>query len=798
MAKETMIVFVYDTEYCKDETHDPINAVLYFHPSWVSDIQKVALCGQLMGTSQFLKHCFFRPKIISLQNGKFVFREFGRFVVAIGTDRNISDYLLEHRANLLASLVGFFHRDLQTIYDQFPSNKHHRNVSEKLYHIFGTYLPILQYNGNIFQNVPKLRIPKIASNIFLDAMHTLQNCQQTKGVLGGAILYHNKIVVSQLSDSVTKNIVFTDPHRIRSTAEMITVNFHVPVGVQMIFVYIPVDHFNKLSADAYRSQTLQTQHLSNNAMQNHFQKRKMKRDRSIIFSNIPEEHSSDQIEHVEPTVVKTKKIALRPTHLPLQEVIPKDLKENEKPPKDKNHYPEYIGRTSVCSTPMTENKILHGNGIMSICANPNEDSNASKTIRSSFKIDFDKMFSKFVNNSENMERRNSFTDLQDSVKKISRKFSLKKTLSSYKMDLSSPSSERSETMLRATSDPMQSNLSDNDTLGSIFDQFLREYRKDSKKKTEQEEAVELVEDTIQCSKNPTAVQLDLNNIQIECASDIDKNQLPKKHEFKTPLDKKALSLPLKTHSDFQAENVNTRSTTFERRRMSGIQLTPLMAKLSVLAFTDETHTGYNRRDSLQGLDYTIPSVEKCGGKTNVQKDLTSTDTMQHSNEFQKVELYICGQQNMTMFLLLEKGSTQKQEIVQTMFDKCVAKLGKMESHLYQTLNVNMMEGVSEGIYSLICLDSKWDTVLNHGPWTPLDQSFLEHMRIDLSTGQLITDIFLRTGDCILYGYKSGRTEFFFKESAHYFTGIPPPSDPMGTIAKRAKSRLEEDFSIVLF
>lgn len=79
-----MIVFVYDTEICQDEADDPVKAVLYFHPSWVSDSQKLSLCGQLMGTAQFLRQSFSKPKIISLQNGKFVLKEFGRFVLVVG------------------------------------------------------------------------------------------------------------------------------------------------------------------------------------------------------------------------------------------------------------------------------------------------------------------------------------------------------------------------------------------------------------------------------------------------------------------------------------------------------------------------------------------------------------------------------------------------------------------------------------------------------------------------------------------------------------------------------------------
>lgn len=76
-----MIVFVYDTECCQHEGDDPVNAVLYFHPNWVSDTQKVSLCGQIMGTAHFLRETFGKPNTIALQNGKFVLKEFGRFIL---------------------------------------------------------------------------------------------------------------------------------------------------------------------------------------------------------------------------------------------------------------------------------------------------------------------------------------------------------------------------------------------------------------------------------------------------------------------------------------------------------------------------------------------------------------------------------------------------------------------------------------------------------------------------------------------------------------------------------------------
>lgn len=83
-----MIVFVYDTECCQNEADDPVDAVLYFHPSWVSDTQKLSLCGQLMGTVHFLQENFGKANVISLQNGKFVLRKFGRFTLVCESSFN--------------------------------------------------------------------------------------------------------------------------------------------------------------------------------------------------------------------------------------------------------------------------------------------------------------------------------------------------------------------------------------------------------------------------------------------------------------------------------------------------------------------------------------------------------------------------------------------------------------------------------------------------------------------------------------------------------------------------------------
>jgi hypothetical protein len=80
-SRELFIVFVYDTLRCQREEDDPQDAVLYFHPGWVNDQQRLALCGQLMGATQFLLTSFSCPRIIALNSGKFVIRQFGRYIL---------------------------------------------------------------------------------------------------------------------------------------------------------------------------------------------------------------------------------------------------------------------------------------------------------------------------------------------------------------------------------------------------------------------------------------------------------------------------------------------------------------------------------------------------------------------------------------------------------------------------------------------------------------------------------------------------------------------------------------------
>lgn len=90
--REMMIVFVYDTAKCCKEEDDPAEAVMYFHPAWVSLTQRLALAGQLMGVHHFLATSFTAPRSITLQGGKFVLKKFGQYVLVSSYCYGVSNY----------------------------------------------------------------------------------------------------------------------------------------------------------------------------------------------------------------------------------------------------------------------------------------------------------------------------------------------------------------------------------------------------------------------------------------------------------------------------------------------------------------------------------------------------------------------------------------------------------------------------------------------------------------------------------------------------------------------------------
>uniref|UniRef100_A0A0V0G5T8 CCZ1/INTU/HSP4 first Longin domain-containing protein n=1 Tax=Triatoma dimidiata TaxID=72491 RepID=A0A0V0G5T8_TRIDM len=331
MSKELLIIFLYDCELCKKEEDDPQDAIVYFYPTWVNNEQRHALCSQLMGVTQFCTNVFSIPKLISLQSGKFSIKKIGRFALCVGTDRNIPDMVLQTRLNVLYKLLRLFHYDIESL--QTTLDDDDDNLSDKLSQLLQVYLPILQYATNTFGNIPTMKLPKSTSTVYLQAIQLLESFQEISGVLGGTILYQNKVVATQLSCDLTKQLVVSDPYRIKLPAQNVITPFHLPVGVQLLNIYIESSEVEKLRLE--NEELLQIMNevklwrAENESQANNINKLakppkeiptagcNMKRDTSRIFT-VPEESGEIDIDNEVPDLVKD---AVRARHLARIEAV---------------------------------------------------------------------------------------------------------------------------------------------------------------------------------------------------------------------------------------------------------------------------------------------------------------------------------------------------------------------------------------------------------------------------------------------------------------------------------------------
>ncbi|CAO1300770.1 unnamed protein product [Diamesa hyperborea] len=832
-TKETMILFVYDIESCQNEHDDPLQSIKYFHPSWVSDIQKLSLCGQLMGLMNFCSE-FFCPEIISLQNGKFVIKQFGRFVLAVGTDRNIHESLLNHRAELLVKILKLYHNDLNQLFELFKSSEP-KQFSDKLYHIFETYLPILQYNGNLLQNVYKLFLPKSASNLYLDAIQILEHVTSKSGVLGGMILYHNKVVATQLSVDLTKILTTTDPVRIKTTGEIIAVDFHKPNGSQLMRVWVSVQDYNKLSQKKKRSID-STALNAQNSMPLPFSIKKkpkeassssmLKRDKSLIFSLIPEEESL--VEILSPIDAPPKRpVLIRPNHLPLKfKSIPlRGLPESGIGSinfDETDSFPDFIGKTSVCCTPMTENKVLAG-PILSIFANQEEEElkpengikeNAVDSNKSNGSA-FQEVFINYTNNPfKACHRKNSWNELNkitdldenDEAANGSKFYNPYNTIA----DPSNP-------LFNLRKQPMSKTLfEDYKNLFVTDENFFKPPEKEIEKLQEDLESKRLdpvIEDFIQKTRNETNF------------SPTHKIKSTKKKMLKLPL--KSLSLDLDVNRPSTSAGINSifdSPATKSKKYQGSLQLTPLLSKLTLLAMSENE----NYSSGFSSLDLPTPIYQDTpidNPNRTFQSRLIKTkeDIVEvpendvDCDEMKRVDLFVCGQQNMSLFVIMEEG-TGDQPLIQSMvsllkssfnpsidiillqFDLCVNRLSRLELKLNETININVDNlDSTENDYSFINLDKKWDILKRGGVWQQNDLQTILLMHENFKINQNISDITVRTEDAVLYGHNNtGESEIFYYQHASQkqSSGLPAPSD-FGVI-QAAKRRLERDHAVVMF
>lgn len=362
----------------------------------------------------------------------------------------------------------------------------------------------------------------------------------------------------------------------------------------------------------------------------------MKRDKSLLFTAVPEEdhtmisppnkeNTSENRKPSMPDVVPfTNKPRPRPTKLSLsfktQKSLDEDAMENET---------KFTGQTSVCSTPMIEYKRLHGN-MLSICQNPDNQTQEKspdvepdvlKNIENSakLKIESEKRDNKmlldinciadhFINKPEPIRKLASVMDIQETFRKISNRATSKFKLKRSQNEDDSPAEEARSPSTLTINDPLFP-VFRNDGVAiseSLFNQYLEQYYSRMNQESKEENMFNF---NIKLGEQEKFEDFD---------SDMTKSpqRTPKKlvkDSKAVPSDqsrRKALSLPLKSLTESETA-IESEAVSF-KKKLTGVQLTPLMEKLSHLAFTSDKSSGYSSRvmTPLEIREFLTPAGER--------------------------------------------------------------------------------------------------------------------------------------------------------------------------------------------
>ncbi|KAL4719586.1 hypothetical protein ACJJTC_016411 [Scirpophaga incertulas] len=685
----------------------------------------------------------------------------------------------------------------------------------------------------------------------MESMQILDHCRRSQGVLGGIVLYNNKIIATQLPPSLTSYLTVVDPYRIKSPAETLETETPLPLGAQLLVVYVSKKTYDKLKKE---TEKLQEFYENGEEVINRFRKNQeaerekmrefpqtgMKRDKSLLFTAVPEEDhtmisppnqeapttSQDRRPSMPDVVPFTNKPRPRPNKLTLsfktQKSLDEELNEDET---------TFTGQTSVCGTPMVEYKRLHGN-IMSICQqNPdcqpekssepdvvkNFDNHAKVNMENEKRdnrmaLDINCIADHYISKPEPLRKLASVTDIQETLKRISNrataKFMFKKTNVSINDDLSpSPEHERGKRRTSLTINDPSFPVFRNDGVAiseSLFNQYIEQYYARMKQESKEENMFTY---NMKLCENDKFADFDS---ELNRSPQRTPKKMPKENTSKTVTadqsKRKSLSLPLKSLSEISDSQTGSDSEASMKKKLTGVQLTPLMEKLSHLAFSDKS-SGYSSRvmTPLDLREFLTPATEKQTifpdrPKTHHQESEDDSDSdneaetlASYSDGAVRCALFVSGLHNMALLCLLD-AANHTPSTINTLWEASLNRLGAIEQ---KCLSAAGEVSADAGEYSALALDGRWGTVRRAGPWPPLDIAAMGLIHHEFAGDPLLTELILRSEESVVVGSQCGGSEVYYQEAGARGAGPPLPSDALAAAPLRARRRLHRDHATLI-
>lgn len=456
----------------------------------------------------------------------------------------------------------------------------------------------------------------------------------------------------------------------------------------------------------------------------------MKRDQSLIFTTVPEEGS----DHSTPTVTSKTQ---RPKFLNLKSKTT-DFKQESK------ESAAVFGSVSVCSTPLTDlNRVLHQTSL-SICTNP--ESNTFDTDNTSNSQKSDSLNSLLSATSDlhvesakngNIKLQNSSQDYivdNNNSCNIKKSFSMTDIL---KMDHGDNIDEFQRNLRKTIMDPTFPVFTPN---GLLISEHLYNYNIFNGELLNMQ-----VKD--QSLKAQTKTEIENSNLIKERLTQTDLEASVSKIKFVPARDnnkfKRSLTLPLKSLSN----ESGTQQSVAGFNKHAGVQLTPLLSKLSTLAM-EERSSGFCSIETTPNdyKDFKSSLKRNQLFRSNSIKVESNTFSSQKDKKLQSAILLIYGQQDMVINLLVEEDAANSFDVVNQIHQTCIDYLTKLEKLIHCCMELcpgGNVQSENSDPYSYLCMNPLWDTIRKGGPWNSFELGALTHLHRDFMNVKNLTEILLR-------------------------------------------------------
>lgn len=349
----------------------------------------------------------------------------------------------------------------------------------------------------------------------------------------------------------------------------------------------------------------------------------MKRDQSLLFTMVPEEDTEIANANPEGFLPTNKKT--RPKFLNLKSnSVDLEAKSVPKPVTT-----PYLGQTSVCSTPLTElRKFVHQNPL-SICLDP---------------IETDLV--------DDKETPNEVASVISN--KLSIKSSSQGDLSSIKVETDNEDDKPKNNHCKTITDPTFPVFNADGTVvsSSLYNQTIINDLETAKN--------ELSKNQYNNNKSEPFKNFDSLPTTIETPKE---DIIIREKPAKTNQEKrKSLTLPLKSLSEDNTDKQASPSFTGGRKFSGGVQLTPLMSRLSMLAL-EERSSGFGSQTTTPG-DFrgVTPTQQNFPFPYKKAKDARN-GKCQNDCALHKCVLFVCGQQDIVLTMLLREECCQSPEVI---------------------------------------------------------------------------------------------------------------------------------------